>query len=167
MNDNEVVQFRLPNLRTVKTYPAYVNYYIHLNQSNIEDVPVIPATMQTLDDFIRRNQKPIAGISDGKQIAYTNLINAEAGGIGTSVLKPVKDAITNDETFKSVLEKYKVLYYKDGSEYKYAASYIENAAYYYIAIEDDTLSAWHGWLTGIVPNSANGDDEKPNNQYGV
>jgi hypothetical protein len=54
LRENEVVQFRLPNLKTIITYPAYVNYFACLNSSTQYAVPAIPATMQTLLRFIER-----------------------------------------------------------------------------------------------------------------
>lgn len=47
---NEAIQFRLPNLKTTMTYPAYVNYYLNLN-SNGKTYPAIPATIVCLEDF--------------------------------------------------------------------------------------------------------------------
>ena len=55
LKENEVVQFRLPNLKTTVTYPAYVNYFIKLKDSNSTDA--VPATMQTLREFIE-NERP-------------------------------------------------------------------------------------------------------------
>jgi hypothetical protein len=55
LQENEVVQFRKPTLKTLKTYPAYVNYFAHLNSSGALYKPAIPATMQTLLRFIERN----------------------------------------------------------------------------------------------------------------
>lgn len=51
LQDNEVVQFRLPNLKTTETFAAYVNYFIHLNADS-SDIQAIPATMQTVSDFL-------------------------------------------------------------------------------------------------------------------
>ena len=48
---NEIIQFRFPNLKTVMTYPAYVNYYLCLN-NNDNSKKGIPATMQTLTNFL-------------------------------------------------------------------------------------------------------------------
>lgn len=57
LSANEVIQFRAPNLKTTATYPAYVNYYVHLDatvnsyaRSN-DSTPRSPATMQTLLEF--------------------------------------------------------------------------------------------------------------------
>ena len=56
---NEVVQFRSPNFKTTATYPAYVNYYVHLSDSTSntrafarkQGSIAVPATMQSLVEF--------------------------------------------------------------------------------------------------------------------
>jgi hypothetical protein len=61
LKENEVIQFRLPNLKTTKTYPAYVNYYAKLDTKNDSVKPAIPATMQTLLRFIERGASDETG----------------------------------------------------------------------------------------------------------
>lgn len=39
LKDNEVVSFRAPNFITTFTYPAYVNYFLHLERSSDPEVP--------------------------------------------------------------------------------------------------------------------------------
>jgi len=51
LQENEVVQFRLPNLKTTITYPAYVNYYVKLDVSS-GLIEAIPATFMTLADYL-------------------------------------------------------------------------------------------------------------------
>lgn len=53
LTENEVIQFRAPSFKTTVTYPAYVNYYLHLNKEDTEFIQAIPATMQSLRDFLR------------------------------------------------------------------------------------------------------------------
>lgn len=48
--ENEVVQFRAPSFKTTLTYPAYVNYYLHLSEDSGE--PAKPAKMKTLKDWL-------------------------------------------------------------------------------------------------------------------
>ena len=52
LRKNEVIQFRTPNFKTSYTYPAYVNYFLHLSESaaSIND-SAIPATFMSLSDF--------------------------------------------------------------------------------------------------------------------
>jgi hypothetical protein len=42
----------MPNFGTVVTYPAYVNYWLHLASGNTEISPTKPANFQTIADFL-------------------------------------------------------------------------------------------------------------------
>lgn len=46
----EVIQFRAPSFKTTVTYPAYVNYYLHLESDT--GVAAKPAKMKTLKDWL-------------------------------------------------------------------------------------------------------------------
>jgi len=53
---HEVIQFRAPNFKTVNTYPAYVNYFVKLNNDTGSNAAnksqaAVPATMWSLRDF--------------------------------------------------------------------------------------------------------------------
>lgn len=50
LTTNEIIQFRLPNFKTTYTYPAYVNYFVHLEQTASKIA--IPATMQTVSGYL-------------------------------------------------------------------------------------------------------------------
>lgn len=53
LQDNEVIQFRAPNLKTIITYPAYVNYYLHLvrdSSASAEDYTIKKNTEYQLKD---------------------------------------------------------------------------------------------------------------------
>lgn len=49
LTTGEIIQFRSKNLRTILTYPAYVNYFIHLNRTGTTDA--VPAEFITLLSF--------------------------------------------------------------------------------------------------------------------
>ena len=57
LQDNEVIQFRTPNLKTAVTYPSYVNYFLHLETRKSK--PAIPATFQSIvnSDLLDSNDK--------------------------------------------------------------------------------------------------------------
>ena len=57
LQDNEVIQFRTPNLKTSVTYPSYVNYFLHLETRKSK--PAIPATFQSIvnSDLLDSNDK--------------------------------------------------------------------------------------------------------------
>jgi hypothetical protein len=51
LKENQVIQFRVPNFKTIYTYPAYVNYFIKLDVESTGGQP-IPATFKPLDVFM-------------------------------------------------------------------------------------------------------------------
>jgi hypothetical protein len=51
LKENEVIQFRLPNFKTIRTYPAYVNYFIKLKPKD-NDISAIPATFENLHQYM-------------------------------------------------------------------------------------------------------------------
>jgi hypothetical protein len=73
--DQEVIQFRAPSLKTTKTYPAYVNYYFKQNKTNTTHVQAIPATMQTLEDFLKGGPGAIDTIARQSIEHYINSTN--------------------------------------------------------------------------------------------
>ena len=64
LTKNEVIKFRSPNLKTIVTYPAYVNYYLHLEQATGAAINAIPASFITLKEFISKDYN-----------SFTNLFN--------------------------------------------------------------------------------------------
>lgn len=45
----EQIKFRAPNFRTEETYPAYVNYHLHLNKRDVDDAkPAVAANLYSL-----------------------------------------------------------------------------------------------------------------------
>jgi len=51
LDKNELLRFRAPNLKTILTYPAYVNYFLKL-KDNTETSNAKPATFQTFKTFM-------------------------------------------------------------------------------------------------------------------
>ncbi|MBO7078483.1 MAG: hypothetical protein J6W64_01575 [Bacilli bacterium] len=65
LNDNEVIQFRAPSFKTSKTYPAYVNYFIHLNDDSSgssDEEEGIPALFKSMQVFLRE----AVGVNDDR-----------------------------------------------------------------------------------------------------
>lgn len=75
LTENEVVQFRAPSFKTKLTYPAYVNYYLILDKSGTEVVKAIPATMQTLREFLFGGPGALPAIKEGAIEHYINDTN--------------------------------------------------------------------------------------------
>lgn len=75
LTENEVIQFKAPSLKTTRTYPAYVNYYFKRNKAGTLYVQTIPATFQTLQDFLKGGpnaQNTVARIALEYYINQTN-----------------------------------------------------------------------------------------------
>lgn len=51
LSSNQIIQFRAPNFKTTISYPAYVNYYLHLNSETVDIAPK-PATFNTLSKYL-------------------------------------------------------------------------------------------------------------------
>lgn len=54
LSSNQIIQFRAPNFKTTVSYPAYVNYYLHLNSETVDVAPK-PATFNTLSKYLSDN----------------------------------------------------------------------------------------------------------------
>lgn len=58
LSANEVIRFKAPSYKTSVTYPAYVNYYLHLNategSSSNNNTAGIPAQMEKFTDYLYR-----------------------------------------------------------------------------------------------------------------
>lgn len=77
LKENEVIQFRAPNFKTVATYPGYINYYFKYNAQGITNTPAIPATMQTLAEFFNGGPTGyIEGALWNKEISWNEKISS-------------------------------------------------------------------------------------------
>lgn len=59
LRENEIIQFKAPNLKTTFTYPAYVNYFIKLNVSDTS-TENSAAVMKTIKTFLIEHKDWIA-----------------------------------------------------------------------------------------------------------
>lgn len=134
----EVIQFKAPNLKTTKTYPAFVNYYFYRNKDNTEYKKAIPATMQTLGDFLKGGPNANKDVARQSIEYYVNDVNFPS--ILIPELTVFEDIRNNYGTFKShfdtVVSQRLAIFYKDGSgNFKYVADCDEG----WKIISDDTL----------------------------
>lgn len=169
LKENEVVQFRLKNLKTIVTYPAYVNYFIHLDDAKRNNTPALPATMYSIYDYFVEYQNDLGPRSvDGKEGIYpdrkpyqnkqgsevTDPIGWEDIINNNSDIKAVVEStgitFTSSETFASYLTTYKQLFRKStvGDVFILATetTYIPNEKYYYLIITKDNYGALNNRL---------------------
>lgn len=146
LNSNEVVQFRLQNMKTEVTYPAYVNYFIKLN-TNESSTPVIGATMQTVASYLDTKNK-------WEDAANDAMLSRD--------LATTKEKYETNEALDAAELKYKKLFIKNANNNRYeiATSPTTNVEYYHLNITNDNSSLDIGyWNRWIKNQDAEYDDE--------
>ena len=140
LHPNEVVQFRTKNLKTEKTYPAYVNYYLHLESTSQQ--PAIPATMYTFLTYL-----------DGE----ADTIDAAHIALWESAINTIQEGIEQDETiedaddFEASKNKWHALFTLADDTYSYALDFTADTDYYYIKFTKNNAGKWITWLQAQQP----------------
>ena len=176
LTDNEVIQFRAPSLKTTTTYPAYVNYFFRLNKAGTDYVQAIPATMQTLNNFLKGGAGAAPGVARDSLQYYINNTNFPAKLI--QKLEISSDIRANIGSFKTRFEEIVhsncAIFTKSGSTYYYVAdsgagwdevTNDANTEFYTFKFESSAaseagVSAWNTWLISLT--SARTDHTDPN-----
>lgn len=129
LKENEVIQFRVPNFKTVKTYPAYVNYFIKLNSNNGSE-DAIPATFMDLATFMNIGNN------------WENFVNQE------HIIKKLEAVTTieSDETFKTAHNNHVALFKLDSNIYKLVTTYETGITYYRLPINDNIFATFNTWI---------------------
>ena len=93
LKEKEVIQFRAPNFKTVKTYPAYVNYYFKSNnKTSGKATAAIPATMQSLTEFFNGGPDGYyEGVAWNKSISWQEKLDALLETDPTYSLSPLEE----------------------------------------------------------------------------
>lgn len=125
LQDNEVIQFRTPNLKTSVTYPSYVNYFLHLETRKSK--PAIPATFQSIIN---------SGLLDNND-KWNAIINNNARHF---VLTEITGTITKDGLLKKQTDYSKIFIKNADSSYEVVTidndyTVAENTKYYYLDIK--------------------------------
>ena len=140
---NEIVQFRMPSLKTEQTYPAYVNYYFKGTPKTGAKVG-IPATMRSLLNYLNSD------ISAADPAARYAIWESAAAHVPAT-----EDADVTAANFNNEKAKYKALFIKDANDvYKYANAYVADETYYYLPINNTTFASWAAWVTNIEYDEA-------------
>lgn len=144
LKDNQVIQFRVPNFKTLYTYPAYVNYFIKLDQQNTGDKP-IPATFKTLGVFMSE-------IVSGTSTYWDSFVN---NATYKATISDRMEALTfaDEDKFKKALDSKVALFYKTGSTYTLAnLTYYKGhktATYYHLRLNDNIFTVFNNWIKTI------------------
>ena len=168
LNENEIVQFSFPNLKTILTYPAYVNYFLKLNTDNTNNAyRAAPATLLSLGDFLNleESERSDAGVPlkfDGNEIGsnYKELWDLAVDQLKDNIIN-VK--IADDDDFAAKKSKYRALFTKsaDASSYIKVGDKDEYAAgteYYALKMDSNNFSSWKEFIKkfSLGDNSMNG-----------
>ena len=152
LKENEVIQFRVPNFKTTKTYPAYVNYFIKLNTENPGE-GAIPATFETLGNFLQDKWESLVNTVAEIKDNITELVDSS----DTSV------SVASKEDFTKLKAAHGALFTKTGTEddfeYSVASNYSVDQKYYYLPIkplegQQSIFWALNNWIKNIDYNSA-------------
>ena len=101
LDENEVIQFRAPNFRTIITYPAYVNYYFVLGNSEADlSISAIPATFMKLATYM--NSTPYMRLDADR---WNDFIGAYPTLVG-------EETEFTEATFNDYINKKGALFYK-------------------------------------------------------
>ena len=148
LKDNQVIQFRVPNFKTLYTYPAYVNYFIKLDQQDTGDKP-IPATFKTLGVFMSE-------IVSGTSTYWDSFVN---NATYKATINDRMEALTfaDEEKFKKALDSKVALFYKTGSTYTLAnLTYYKGhktATYYHLRLNDNIFTVFNNWIKTVSIHS--------------
>ena len=148
LNENEIVQFSFPNLKTILTYPAYVNYFLKLNTDSANNAyRAAPATLLSLGDFLG-----LAGTVplkfDGNEIGsnFELLWDFAVDHFKDNSAVLVKADIANDADFAAKKSKYRKLFTKSADTNSYIriaddAKYAAETEYYVLDMNSNNFSA--------------------------
>ena len=131
LKENEVVQFRMPNFKTTKTYPAYVNYFIKL-ATRSANKNALPATLEPLGHYLAKDSRWNVFVNQG--IIPAKMVKCEDGTVTA-------------ETFKTIIATKEVLFSKSGNTYSVVSDYdATQTDYYYLPVDDNIFVALNNWI---------------------
>ena len=153
---NQVVQFRMPSFKTIKTYPSYVNYYLKLNIEGGSTDP-IPATFMSLRTFMAStpaelDTKASEKIKNFWQIFLEDLQNR--GILQANITKFAATEINSNDKFKAKADFFGCIFTVNGSTITQLAAYdsskVNNC--YYFELKPATLVTFSSWVRSVTLN---------------
>lgn len=140
LKENEVIQFRAPNFKTTKTYPAYVNYFIKLNSATGSE-DAIPATFKSLGTYMEDTN------SWSLFVNQPNVVDRLIEDSAITTTKSTEEGeVEKQSKFKAEKDKHVVLFKKDGTNYIVANGYESDTSYYYLPINDNLFAVFNSWI---------------------
>ena len=175
LSTNEVIQFRAPSLKTVATYPAYVNYYAHLNPrvnpyaGRNGEQPASPATMYTLVEFFEGGPTGYTETENGWNRAYSweskiqslpdpgRFMTAQFTTGSNITSQSPAESLANSQ-YQRAIKKCGAVFTKEGNKYKLFSpekgDCIESGVTYYgFTLTSANFVEFNQWLLGTRGNA--------------
>lgn len=183
LSSGEIIQFRAPNFKTTATYPAFVNYYVNLNEptnsndtSNnasaiaIDDASAaIPATMYTLREFFNGGKDGYVkspGIWD-EQKSWEEKVNSMPEGLmkvefttAANITEGSTEAARANSDYQQAIQNYYAVFRKNEGRYEWfkaegGSTIPADTEYYVLNINENNCTKFLAWLSGAVGNGSN------------
>ena len=145
LKQNEVIQFRIPNLMTSTTYPSYVNYYLKLQNSNGKVQYGIPATFTTLRAFMLESAK----VNPEQEATFPRweiFVNGNYAGGSKLTLVDKIESISNQRTLDTAINDYGAVFIEEtvnsSTRYKMLTTWPTTAAPEHVYVFELTDSAF-------------------------
>ena len=170
---NQVIQFRTPSLKTVKTYPSYVNYFLklNLNESNKEPIPATFISLRNFMESVVPSDSADRTEGDSANITYwEKFLNylVESNILTTSISNFSTEDLSSAEEFTRKLDFYGTIFNVSTSGNATTITYLSDYSdfdntktYSYFELKTTTLSRFNNWLKTLYVSS----NEKLNGLY--
>lgn len=173
LNENEIVQFSFPNLKTILTYPAYVNYFLKLNTDSANNAyKAAPATLLSLGAFLNldkdnRNDQNVPLKFDDKEIReignFELLWDFAVDHFKDNSAVLINADVANGNDFAAKKSKYRKLFTKSADTGAYIKvgdkdEYVAGTEYYALKMDSNNFSSWKEFIKkfSLGGNSMNG-----------
>ena len=174
LSSGEIIQFRAPNFKTTATYPAFVNYYVHLKERDSDssaifaDQEAIPATMYTLREFFNGGKDGYSKTDSwGMQKSWEEKVNSMPEGLMrvkfTTAANITQDSQKEAQAWSDydrAIQDYYAVFYKNGDKYTWfekieGEPILASTDYYVLDINQNNCTKFLAWLSGAVGNGSN------------
>lgn len=153
--ENQVIQFRMPSLKTVKTYPSYVNYFLQLDGDGRTNQDPIPATFLSLRTFMNANPKSLDSNTTDEESYWSKFFRYLATH-GTLTNSLTATEINSEDEFNNKKAFYgKICTVNSNTATfieEYSTSAIQGKLCYYFELKTSNIALFDGWLRTLIIN---------------
>jgi hypothetical protein len=160
--ENQVIQFRMPSLKTVKTYPSYVNYYLKLDTDGGNNQEPIPATFLSLRAFMDTNPKSLdSDTSPNKtdsETYWTKFFKylAAKGTLTNSLTAFAATDLNSADKFNNKKAFYGKICTVTGNTASFIEEYsaaLQDKTCYYFELKTSNIAVFNSWLQSLTINN--------------